>query len=150
MVFWAIFLDITSWMELRLKSKAFFIIIGLFIVPGSSNAFKIILMKIFHFRNKEEVLAKMNVVFDKEKFVKGRSLEAEHPDSIEEGDMVKRVIRDSIAAGRVGSLTVDPQYLDFEPISGKKLSHAFLLSLNKRCNQKTYIFYLFSLLRFRR
>lgn len=57
----------------------------------------------------------MNVVFDKEKFVKGRSLES---DDIEEGEMVRRVIRDSIAAGRVGSLTVDPQYLDFTPING--------------------------------
>lgn len=64
----------------------------------------------------------MNVLFDKEKYVKGRSLESEHPDSIEEGDMVKRVIRDSIAQGRVGSLTVDPQFLDFEPITGMALS----------------------------
>jgi hypothetical protein len=67
-------------------------------------------------RNDDSVLAKMNVLFDKDKFVRSRSFAAEEPD---DGEMVKRAIRDSLALGRVGSLTVDPNYLDFEPVIGE-------------------------------
>jgi hypothetical protein len=63
----------------------------------------------------------MNVMFDKAAYEKGRSLKPEESaTSIDvndnEGKVVKRAILDSIAAGKVGALTVDPTYLDFHPL----------------------------------
>lgn len=71
----------------------------------------------------------MNVLFDKAAYEKGRSLKddvadntvgIENPENEEiemkEGKIVKRALLDSIATGRVGSLLVDPQYLDFEAL----------------------------------
>lgn len=71
----------------------------------------------------------MNVLFDKAAYEKGRSLKDDVTDNtigtvegvdedseMKEGKIVKRALLDSIATGRVGSLQVDPQYLDFEAL----------------------------------
>jgi hypothetical protein len=62
----------------------------------------------------------MNVMFDKAAYEKGRSLKPEETTlndvNDNEGKVVKRAIQDSIAAGKVGALTVDPNYLDFRPL----------------------------------
>jgi hypothetical protein len=80
---------------------------------------------VFYFgRQDDSIVAKMNVMFDKAAYEKGRSLKPEeNPSSKDmndnEGRVVERAIRDSIAAGKVGSLTVDPNYLDFVPLECK-------------------------------
>lgn len=66
-------------------------------------------------RKPESIIAKMNVIFDKAAYEKGRSLQNE-VGSDEEGKVIEQIIRDSLATGKVGALTVDPAYLDFEAL----------------------------------
>lgn len=68
----------------------------------------------------------MNVLFDKAAYEKGRSLNnefegnnsvtAEGLNEQEGGAIVERAIKDSLVSGKVGSLTVDPNYLDFRAL----------------------------------
>ncbi|XP_015589186.1 uncharacterized protein LOC107264912 isoform X5 [Cephus cinctus] len=51
------------------------------------------------------VIAKMNLILDKNE-AKGRALKPEDTDAVAEG-----AFREALSSGRVGSLTVDPQYL---------------------------------------
>uniref|UniRef100_A0A1B0CTC1 Putative drebrin n=1 Tax=Lutzomyia longipalpis TaxID=7200 RepID=A0A1B0CTC1_LUTLO len=75
-------------------------------------------------KTSESVVAKMNVLFNKAAYEKGRTLIpeiknndlTESEDEMREGKIVKRAISDSLATGKIGSLSVDPNYLDFEPI----------------------------------
>lgn len=77
----------------------------------------------------DSIKAKMNLLFDKAVYEKGRSLKtnisennltgADDDIEMREGKIVKRALLDSIATGKVGSLQVDPQYLDFEAIDCK-------------------------------
>lgn len=69
----------------------------------------------------------MNAVFDKADYEKGRSLRPEAKENevdttATEGDVVKRAIQDSLVAGKVGSLNVDPNYLDFYALECKALN----------------------------
>jgi hypothetical protein len=81
----------------------------------------------FH-RNESDVIAKMNVLFDKATYEKGRSLDTSSSssnklvDEKDEGKVIEKAIKDSLATGKVGSLSVDPNFLDFEPLGGELLS----------------------------
>lgn len=71
----------------------------------------------------------MNVLFDKAMYEEGRSLDTsqaasdnqvEDPsDKDMEGKSIEKAIKDSLASGKVGSLSVDPNYLEFEPLASK-------------------------------
>lgn len=75
------------------------------------------------------MIAKMNVLFDKAMYEKGRSLDTTSAASSnqvdgentkdEEGKSIERAIKESLASGKVGSLSVDPNYLEFEPLASK-------------------------------
>lgn len=64
------------------------------------------------FRTDGKVIAKMNLVLDKAMYEKGRALK-------EDPRTVRKAIEDTVAAGRVGALTLDPSFLVFEPMSRK-------------------------------
>lgn len=74
----------------------------------------------------------MNVLFDREEYEKGvEKIMAESEgkaneiadkltqEEMIEGKIVKRAILDSVATGKVGALTVDPNYLDFAAIESE-------------------------------
>jgi hypothetical protein len=65
----------------------------------------------------------MNVLFDKASYEKGRSLESGSANKLvdekDEGKVIEKAIKDSLATGKVGSLSVDPNFLDFEPLGGE-------------------------------
>ena len=70
------------------------------------------------------MIAKMNVLFDKAMYEKGRSLDKDNNKLVEadlkdNGAVIEKAIRDSLTTGKIGSLTVDPNFLDFEPLSCK-------------------------------
>lgn len=77
------------------------------------------------FRDAGAVVAKMNVLFDKDTHEKGLEEIMQRQEKsnavadkltqeeMSEGKIVKRAILDSVATGKVGSLIVDPNYLDF-------------------------------------
>lgn len=70
------------------------------------------------------MIARMNVLFDKAMYEKGRSLDTSDnkiTDEKDEGKAIEKVIKDSLATGKVGSLSVDPDYLVFEPLASKFL-----------------------------
>lgn len=66
----------------------------------------------------------MNVLFDKAAYEKGRSLKpdvendltSEDGNEQRDGKVVKKILKDSLVSGKVGSLSVDPNYLDFEAL----------------------------------
>lgn len=74
------------------------------------------------YRQKDTVIASMNVLFDKAAYEKGRSLKSDVDNDIssddesdqKDGKAVKKILKDSLVSGKVGSLSVDPNYLDFE------------------------------------
>jgi len=85
-------------------------------------------------RNNDDMIAKMNVLFDKAMYEKGRSLDTSNNkivDEKDEGQSIEKAIRESLATGKVGSLSVDPNFLEFEPLASK-----FLL---KSCSTLIYI-----------
>lgn len=69
----------------------------------------------------------MNVLFDKAVYTEARaSVEtAEGGDSNkvesadEEGKSIEIAIKESLASGKVGALSVDPNYLEFEPLASE-------------------------------
>lgn len=65
----------------------------------------------------------MNVLFDKALYEKGRSLDTSDNklvDEKDEGKAIEKAIKESLASGKVGSLSVDPNFLDFEPLGSKE------------------------------
>lgn len=76
------------------------------------------------YRQKDTVIASMNVLFDKAAYEKGRSLKSDVENDIvsedtseqQDGKVVKKILKDSLVSGKVGSLSVDPNYLDFEAL----------------------------------
>jgi hypothetical protein len=87
------------------------------------------------------VIAKMNVLFDKAMYEKGRSLDPKSDklvDDKDEGKAIEKAIKESLAGGKVGSLSVDPNFLDFEPL-GSELK---LFSIMSFCT-KTTVFLFF-------
>lgn len=59
-------------------------------------------------RDQDNVIAKLNLELDKAQLERGRSLE-------DSQTSVEQVLQETVAAGRVGALTLDPAYLVFEP-----------------------------------
>ena len=74
-------------------------------------------------RNDNDVIARMNVLFDKAMYEKGRSLDTSDNklDEKDEGKAIEKAIKESLASGKVGSLSVDPNFLDFEPLGSKRI-----------------------------
>lgn len=72
-------------------------------------------------RNDNDVIARMNILFDKAMYEKGRSLDTSDNklDEMDEGKAIEKAIKESLASGKVGSLSVDPNFLDFEPLGSK-------------------------------
>lgn len=75
------------------------------------------------------MIAKMNAYFDKSDYEKGRSLKPDESvneiinkndtQAMLEGDVIEQAIKDTLASGKIGSLTVDPNYLDFVALECK-------------------------------
>lgn len=73
----------------------------------------------------------MNVFFDKEMYTQARSIETTSDDGsnnnkvevenekAEEGKSIEKAIKESLANGKVGALSVDPNYLEFEPLASE-------------------------------
>lgn len=81
------------------------------------------MINLFICRNDNDVVARMNVLFDKAMYEKGRSLDTNNNklvDEKDEGKAIEKAIKESLASGKVGSLSVDPNFLDFEPLGSKK------------------------------
>lgn len=71
----------------------------------------------------------MNVLFDKAMYEKGRSLGADNNKAASEkddGEAIEKAIKESLASGKVGSLSVDPNFLDFEPLGSMRTSEESL------------------------
>jgi hypothetical protein len=80
----------------------------------------------------------MNVFFDKEMYTQARSLETtsdggagssnsnneveSENEKVEEGKSIEKAIKESLANGKVGALSVDPNYLEFEPLASEYLA----------------------------
>lgn len=74
------------------------------------------------------MIAKMNVLLDKAVYEKSHAVDAtsknvepeteEHADA-HAGEDIKKALLDSLVTGKVGSLSVDPNYLDFEALECK-------------------------------
>lgn len=92
-------------------------------------------------------MAKMNVLFDKEPYEKGRSLGESSSRSnkleMDEGKVIEKAIKDSLASGKVGALSVDPNFLDFEPLGGEGFD---LMRADSACSICTVNLSLFSFL----
>lgn len=71
------------------------------------------------------MIAKLQAMFDKDDYEKGQALatnnipEDMNKSEMKDGDIIKTALLDRIATGKVGSLTVDPQYLDFQALECK-------------------------------
>lgn len=88
-------------------------------------------MKIISFRAAGSVVAKMNVLFNRDTYEKGVEkmiAEGQESNAVADkltqeemmgGKIVKRAIQESLATGKVGALNVDPHYLDFNALESK-------------------------------
>lgn len=71
------------------------------------------------------MIAKLQAMFDKDEYEKGHALATNTiPQDVKEsamknGDIIKMALLDKITSGKVGSLTVDPQFLDFQALECK-------------------------------
>jgi hypothetical protein len=71
----------------------------------------------------------MNVLFDKEMYensldmARAASSNNQEDESVndkeEDGKSIEMAIKESLASGKVGSLSVDPNFLEFEPLASK-------------------------------
>lgn len=62
----------------------------------------------------------MNTLFDKDDFRNGHNLPDElKEEAVQTGLTIKTALLDTVSTGKVGSLTVDPQYLDFQSLEGR-------------------------------
>lgn len=68
------------------------------------------------------MIAKLETMFDKDEYEKGHVLKtnavgsAAEEEAMKNGDVIKAALLDQITSGKVGSLTVDPQFLDFQAL----------------------------------
>lgn len=76
-------------------------------------------------REGSSMVAKVQALFDKGDVEKQHSLESNNIEKDSEAaiqknaEVIKAALIDQLATGKVGSLTVDPQYLDFEALECK-------------------------------
>lgn len=73
------------------------------------------------------MVAKLQAMFDRADYEKGYALAtntvgADNSEAAKSGDIVKAALQDKITTGKVGSLTVDPQFLDFKALECKWLA----------------------------
>lgn len=65
------------------------------------------------------MIAKLQAMFDKDDYEKGYAVATNNIPSekaMKDGEVIKMALMDTIASGKVGSLTVDPQFLDFQAL----------------------------------
>lgn len=78
----------------------------------------------------------MNVLFDKAMYEKGRSLDTSGNKAADaekdEGKAIEKAIKESLASGKVGSLSVDPNFLDFEPLGSELMERESVAQLINR------------------
>lgn len=83
----------------------------------------------------------MNLVFDKDAYekvhgsqtmVEGSDSSKANPSDFSSGEPVRKALLDSLVSGKVGALSVDPNYLDFEALECKyfRLKKVFIPELN--------------------
>lgn len=86
-------------------------------------------------REKNTMIAKMNVLLNKAVYEKSRAVDSTSKSIVPEteeqvdahaGDDIKKALLDSLVSGKVGSLSVDPNYLDFEALECK-LTYSILI-----------------------
>lgn len=71
------------------------------------------------------MIAKLHTLFDKNDYEKGYDLntnivkDEQQEKMLKNGDLIKSALLDQIATGKIGSLNVEPQYLDFEALECK-------------------------------
>lgn len=77
-------------------------------------------------RDKNSVIARMNVLFDKTALEKSRTVQNEGSNDLKEvesaekdGKVIKDTILNSIQSAKLGALTVDPDYLQFRTLESK-------------------------------
>lgn len=77
-------------------------------------------------RENNAVIARMNVLFDKDAYENGRRVKNEQSNelreadsSMDDGKVVEDTIRNSIQSAKLGALTVDPGYLYFRTLERK-------------------------------
>lgn len=79
------------------------------------------------YRNANDVITKMNIIFDKSAYEKGQSINLNQNNDIandnnpDDGMIIQKALLDTLATGKVGDLFVDPNYLDFEALECKYL-----------------------------
>ncbi|CAD7013296.1 unnamed protein product [Ceratitis capitata] len=85
-------------------------------------------------------------MFDKSDYEKGHALATnmvgdDNSEAAKSGDTVRAALLDKISTGKVGSLTVDPQFLDFEALEYKTAnkSEDTLLSFFELSEVRLYI-----------
>jgi len=89
--------------------------------------YKLLKINELFFREGSTMVAKVQTMFDKGDVEKKHDLETNEVDKTSEAaaqknaEKIRSALKDQIATGRVGSLTVDPQYLDFEALECKNL-----------------------------
>lgn len=83
------------------------------------------------FRQNNDVIARMNVLFDKAVYTEAHAsvetaegadsnkVESANEKGDEEGKSIEIAIKESLASGKVGALSVDPNYLEFEPLASE-------------------------------
>lgn len=71
------------------------------------------------FREQDNVIARMSLELDEAKLDRGRSLEDSH-------DSVVQVLNETVINGKVGALTLDPQYLRVEPLQSKPQQYLYV------------------------
>lgn len=65
------------------------------------------------------MIAKLQAMFDKDDYEKGYAVTTNNiplEESMKNGEVIEMALRETIASGKVGSLTVDPQFLDFKAL----------------------------------
>lgn len=78
------------------------------------------------YRENNAAIAKMNVIFNKDQYEKvhgaqspmDKTISVENAES-NAGEAVRKALLDSLVSGKVGALTVDPNYLNFEALECK-------------------------------
>lgn len=71
--------------------------------------------KIHIFRERNDIVAVLNLQLDKAVVERGRALS----DETNNEEQIEKAVKDSIVTGRVGALKVDPSYLYLESQSRK-------------------------------
>lgn len=81
------------------------------------------------------MIANLQAMFDKDEYEMGHALATNtipvdvKESAMKNGDIIKMALLDKISSGKVGSLTVDPQFLDFQALECKQAIFANRIEL---------------------